>query len=219
VIPLCDNIPTKTFPWVRWLILAANIYVFWIELHLPAKGLEPFVTHWGVVPRMLFGTPGAHAYTLITAMFVHGGWMHIIGNMLFFYIFADNVEDTFGHFKFLLFYILVGIIANGTQAYLMPTSVTPLIGASGAIAGVLGAYFFYFPHSKITTLIPLGFFITIREVPSFFFLGIWFLLQMINGTHSGHPLTGGIAWWAHASGFVAGILLAPLFGGKKSNYR
>lgn len=128
-----------------------------------------------------------------------------------------------GHFCYLIFYLLVGILANGTQAYLSANSVIPMLGASGAIAGVLGSYFFFYPHARIVTLIPLGFFITIREIPAFFFLGFWFLLQAFNGSMmiSSQLVksTGGVAWWAHAGGFIAGLLFSPLFGPKTSKYR
>jgi len=219
MIPLRDNISSKHVSWFLWLILLANFYVFWLEIHFNPKQLEAFILHWGVTPALLFKFPLQKYFTLVTAMFIHGGWIHLLGNMLFFYIFADSVEDQLGHFKFFIFYFTVGVIANFIQAYTSPHSVLPLIGASGAIAGILGAYFFYFPHSRITTLIPLGFFITIREVPAFFFLGCWFLLQMFNGSHvAGQSSNGGVAWWAHASGFIAGLLLAPLFAGRKGTY-
>jgi membrane associated rhomboid family serine protease len=221
MIPLSGTVKTKHFSWIRWLLIALNVYVFWIELHLKGPALQTFIFHWGVVPKLLFKAPLQHAYTLVTATFVHGGWLHILFNMLFFYIFSNNVEDHMGHIKFLIFYLTVGVVANLAQAYMMPHEALPLIGASGAIAGVLGAYFFYFPHSKIVTLIPIVFFITIREVPAFIFLGLWFLSQMFNGTaHLGIQATNGsVAWWAHAGGFIAGILLAPLFSTKTSANR
>jgi membrane associated rhomboid family serine protease len=212
MIPLRAGVKSKTFPWILWLLILANAYVFWLELCMTPIRLDKFIFHWGVVPRILFNFPLHNANTLVSAMFLHGGWLHILSNMLFLYIFGSRMEDQFGHFKFLIFYFIVGTIANFSQAYMMPHSALPLIGASGAIAGVLGAYFFYFPHSRIVTLIPILFFITIREIPAFFFLGFWFLLQIFSKG-------GGIAWWAHAFGFVAGILMAPMFGKKTSAYR
>ena len=144
--------------------------------------------------------------------------------MLFLHIFGANVEDRMGHFRYLFFYVLVGVLANGTQAYFSPNSTIPLIGASGAIAGVLGAYFFYYPHAKIETLIPIFFFITIRPIPAFIFLGYWFLLQTLSGTYSITAMAngssiGGIAFIAHASGFVSGLILAPAFGKKEGRFK
>lgn len=226
MIPLRDNIPSKTFPFINWAILLANVYVFYVMLTLGrGKELQTFVDHWSVIPKNLFADPAGQVYTLVSAAFLHGGWLHIISNMLFLHIFGDNIEDRLGHFRYLIFYFLLAVLANGTQAYLTRTSSIPLVGASGAIAGILGAYFFFFPHSKILTLIPLGLFSTIREIPAFFFLGIWFLLQAFNGTLSissqlvTKQSMGGVAWWAHASGFVWGLLWSPLFGGKTSKYK
>lgn len=144
--------------------------------------------------------------------------------MLFLHIFGANVEDRMGHFRYLFFYVLVGFLANGTQAYFSPNSTIPLIGASGAIAGVLGAYFFYYPHAKIETLIPIFFFITIRPIPAFIFLGYWFLLQTLSSTYSITAMAngssiGGIAFIAHASGFVSGLILALAFGKKEGRFK
>ncbi len=225
MIPLRDNVKTTRFPFINWLIIFSNSYVFFLEVASSQTQLENFINRWAVTPLHLWSNFSQFWYTLISAAFLHGGWLHILSNMLFLYIFGDNVEDSIGHFKYLIFYLLVGAFANGFQAYLAPHSTMPLIGSSGAIAGVLGCYFFYYPHARVTTLIPLGFFITIREIPAFFFLGIWFILQTINGTFSlsSHLITnqstGGIAWWAHASGFISGLLLAPAFGSPKGKYR
>jgi membrane associated rhomboid family serine protease len=225
MIPLRDNIPTKTFPFVNYLLIALNFYFFYIELKIgnPTQ-LEHFINHWAVVPKLLFANPARYWPALLTAAFLHGGWLHILSNMLFLYIFGDNIEDRMGHFRYILFYLLVGILANGMQAYFSPMSTIPLIGASGAIAGVLGAYFFYYPHAKVDTLIPLFFFITIRQIPAFLFLGYWFLLQTLSSTYSitsmatGHSM-GSIAFIAHAAGFVSGLLMAPMLGGKTSKFR
>jgi len=214
MLPLRANVRTKSISWVTASLILANGFVFWKELHLSSGDLEKFILQWGVRPALLFHSLD-HARTLISAMFLHAGWLHLLSNMLFLYIFGTRVEDQFGHFKFLFFYFIVGVLANLGQAYMVAQSHLPLIGASGAIAGVLGAYFFYFPHSKITTLIPIGIFITMREVPAFFFLGLWFILQMFSGVFSNSVYdSGGVAWWAHAVGFMAGILMAPMFGRK-----
>ena len=223
MIPLRDNIKSTRFAFISWIILIANCYVFYLELRSGrGDSLERFIREWAVIPRHLSANPIEQAHTLVTATFLHGGWMHIIFNMLFLYIFADNVEDRLGHIKFFIFYLLVGVAANGIQALMSPQSAIPLIGASGAIAGVLGAYFFYYPHSRIITLIPIGFIVTIREIPAYFFLGFWFLMQMLSAGHSmivTQQSLGGVAWWAHASGFVIGLLLAPILGGKTGKYR
>ena len=204
-----------------WMLLLANLYFFWQEFRLSPKQLDAFIWSWAIIPRSLFSVPQEHWYTLITAMFLHGGWLHLLSNLLFLYIFSRPIEDQFGTLKFLIFYFTVGIVANSAQAYALRSTQLPLLGASGAIAGVLGAYFFYFPHSRITALLPVGIFITIRDIPAFFFLGLWFLLQIMNSTFqlSAPSLTGGVAWWAHACGFMAGILLAPVFGPKKGVQR
>jgi hypothetical protein len=147
-------------------------------------------------------------------MFLHGGWMHLIGNMLYLYIFGDNVEDRIGHFPYLIFYLLCGITAALTEVYFQQTSSAPLIGASGAIAGVLGAYFLLYPKSRVMTMIPLFVFFPIIEVPAYVFLGVWFVMQFLQGTMSafgGGEASGGVAWWAHAGGFVAGAVLLPVF--------
>jgi len=225
LIPLRNNIPNKSFPFINWLLIGFNFYCFYIELRIPSQvRLEAFIAHWAVVPKILWMSPAQHGVTLITATFLHGGWLHIISNMLFLYIFGNSVEDRMGHVRYFIFYILSGILANGTQAYFTPASVIPLIGASGAIAGVLGAYFFYYPYSEVETLIPIFFFITIRSIPAFIFLGYWFILQTLNSTFSitsmasGHTM-GGIAFLAHAAGFVSGLILGPAFAKKSGKYR
>jgi len=226
MIPLRDDIDSETYPFVNWALIAINAYIFYLELKAgKSTGLQHFINKWGVIPVHLFHDPKIYWYSLVTAAFVHGGWMHIIGNMLFLYIFGRNVEDRMGHLKYLIFYLLVGMIANGTQAYLSATSKLPLVGASGAIAGVLGCYFFYYPYARIMTLITFGFFTRIIEVPAFIFLGIWFLLQTLNSTaflaaqSSIHQATGGVAWIAHASGFVAGLIMAPFFGEQRDRFK
>jgi membrane associated rhomboid family serine protease len=225
MIPLKTNVKNATFPFVNWFITLMNCYVFSLELRLNDIQLQHFVNHWALIPVHLFTNIRVYGYTLFSAAFLHAGWMHIGSNMLFLHIFGDNVEDNLGHFKYFLFYFLVAALANGTQALLSSHSTLPLLGASGAIAGVLGFYFFYYPYAKVMTLIPLFFFITIREIPAFFFLGVWFILQTINGTLAlssqliSKQSMGGVAWWAHASGFIYGLLLAPALGQRKGKFR
>ena len=226
MIPLRDNIPSKTSPFITWSIIAANCYVFYLQITSGGDiGFERMINHWAVIPAHLFANPKLYWPTLVTAAFLHGGWMHIIGNMVFLYIFGHSVEDRMGHFKYLIFYLLLGVIANGSQALASQSSKIPLIGASGAIAGVLGAYFFYYPYARILTLIPLGFFTRVVEVPAFIFLGLWFLMQALSSTMAlsaqmaAKPVSGGVAFLAHAAGFVAGLVLSPFFGDKRSRFK
>lgn len=216
MIPLRDNIPSRRVPFINYLLIAANTVVFLYELSIPEKGIEDFFGTYGAVPAGILSQTSS-AWTLFTSMFLHGGWMHFLGNMLYLYIFGDNVEDHFGKIRYLLFYILSGITAGVCQIALSPKSALPLVGASGAIAGVLGAYFLLYPRAKVLTLVPLGFFTRLVQIPAFFFLGFWFLMQAFTGTT--HALTeaayqqaGGVAWWAHAGGFLAGIGLLLTLG-------
>jgi membrane associated rhomboid family serine protease len=222
MIPLRDNISAKTKPVMNWLIILANCYFFYLELKIPQTALlEMFVNHWAVIPSKLWADPLSQWSTLVTAAFLHGGWAHIIGNLLFLYVFGPSVEDRMGHWRYFFFYIGIGMFANGAQAYVAPASKLPLLGASGAIAGVLGAYFFYYPYAKILTLIPFWIFSRIVEIPAFLFLGVWFVIQAFAGAKSlslgvkSMQDMGGVAWWAHASGFVGGLLLGPALAKKK----
>lgn len=217
MIPLRDNIPSRKFPIVNYLLIAANIAIFFYQLALASQmQLEDFIFSYSVVPRLVTEEPSGHLFSLVSSQFLHGGWAHLIGNLLYLYIFGDNVEGKFGHFKFLIFYLTCGVAAALAQVFIHPTSQIPMIGASGAIAGVLGAYFLFFPHARVLTLIPLGIFSRIIEIPAFFFLGFWFLMQTFSGTaafYTAHAMgqeLGGVAWWAHAGGFVAGAAFAVL---------
>ena len=181
------------------------------------RGMSKFIFHYGLVPfNLINDLHSLHIRVntflpLFTSMFLHGGWLHLLGNMLFLFIFGDNVEDRFGHFKYFFFYIIAGLAAASTQIYMFPVSDVPMVGASGAIAGVLGAYVFMFPTARVTTLIPIFFFFQIIELPAFLFLGVWFLLQIISGMFAlgiGAD-AGGVAWWAHIGGFAAGAILFP----------
>jgi len=203
MIPLRDVIPSRTTPFVTIILIAANVLVFLFELSL-GDGVESFIRVWGLVPADF------SVVTLFTSMFLHGGILHVAGNMLYLWIFGDNVEDRLGHGRFLAFYLACGLAAAIAQAYISPDSTVPMVGASGAIAGVMGAYFVLYPHSRIVTLVPLFIFIQIIEVPAIFFLGIWFLMQFLSGIGSiaqtADGAGGGIAFWAHTAGFVAGLL-------------
>jgi membrane associated rhomboid family serine protease len=213
MIPLTDNIKNRTFPLVNLLLIAANIAAFVYELS-SARGeyIEQLIMSWGVVPSRLLAYPWSEWITLFTSMFLHGGWSHIIGNMVYLWVFGDNVEDRLGHFRYLVFYLLTGIAAAVTQVYFHPHSRIPMVGASGAIAGVMGAFFILYPGAKVMTLVPIWIFLRVVEVPGVFFLGFWFVIQYIQGlgSISHHTVAGdagSVAWWAHAGGFLAGIVL------------
>ncbi|MBA4313321.1 MAG: rhomboid family intramembrane serine protease [Chlorobiaceae bacterium] len=216
MIPLRDTNPSRKVPIVNYILIATNILVFLFELSLDAD-LEKFIYNYGVVPayimndfRMMSIGVGT-IFPLFTSMFLHGGWIHLIGNMLFLYIFGDNVEDRFGHIRYILFYIIAGVSAAVMQTIIFPESTAPMVGASGAIAGVLGAYVFMFPQAKVVTLIPIFLFFQIVELPAFIFLGIWFIMQIFSGIFSlgiGAD-AGGVAWWAHIGGFLAGVIMLP----------
>jgi len=202
VIPLRDVIPSRTTPVVTVAIILLNALVFFYQLSLGSEG-QNFVQVLGLVPAYFSWV------SVFTSMFLHGGLLHFGGNMLYLWIFGDNVEDRMGHGRFLGFYLLCGIAAALAQTMMAPNSTVPMIGASGAIAGVMGAYFVLYPHSRIVTLLPLFVFVQIVEVPAIFFLGVWFLMQFLSGVGSiavstGEP-TGGVAFWAHVAGFAAGI--------------
>jgi membrane associated rhomboid family serine protease len=209
VIPIRDVIPSRTTPVVTVLIIVVNAAVFLYQQTLGKAELTEFVYRYALVPAT-FSIPA-----VLTSMFMHGDWMHFLGNMLFLWIFGDNVEDRVGHGRFVLFYVLCGAAAALAQVWITPSSRIPMVGASGAIAGVMGAYFVMFPHSRVLTLVPIFFFIELIEVPAIFFLGIWFLLQFLSGVTSlGVPRTqdvGGVAFWAHVAGFVAGVIWIFVF--------
>lgn len=217
MLPLKDDIRSHTRPIVVYAILAANIAVYLYELSL-GEALNDFVKQFGVTPFNLFHPDGIDDFlTVLTSMFIHAdSIMHIAGNMLFLWIFADNVEDRMGHFKFLLFYFVCGIAAALLQSAIKPASTIPMIGASGAVSGVLGAYILLFPKARILALIPLGFFMRVSYLPSFLFLGLWFLYQFLLGVSS-VGAEAGVAYFAHIGGFIAGLLIALPFKGRNKN--
>jgi len=224
VIPLRDSVPSRSQPVVTWVLITINACVFFNELAL-GPGLDGFLQTWGFVPARYFflaaTDPGnwvGRALPLVTSMFLHGGWAHLIGNMLYLWIFGDNVEDRLGHVRYLAFYLLVGVAAGLAQAYLYPESSVPTVGASGAISGVLGAYLVLFPYARVLTLVPFLLFFPVVELPAVLYLGFWFLMQLLNGTLAlglaGEG--GGVAWWAHVGGFVVGMALVPLLRRRRS---
>lgn len=206
MIPLRDNIPSSRRPWVNYSIIFVNVIIFLYELTLLNAGLlEKFILRWGFMPSSFLSNPLAKIPTLFSAMFLHGGVIHLGGNMLYLWIFGNNVEDWYGHWRYLIFYLLCGLAASFGQMATNIHSTIPTIGASGAIAGVLGSYFLLYPNARVLTLIPFGFFLRLVEIPAFFFLGFWFLLQMFSGTLTLGSQSGGVAWWAHIGGFLAGV--------------
>ena len=203
MIPLRDVIPSRTTPYMTVTIILVNALAWLWELSMPERQLTRFLYLNGVVPAA-FNAP-----TLVTSMFLHGSWSHVIGNMWYLWIFGDNVEDALGHGRFLVFYVLSGIVAAVGQAVVSPSSSIPMIGASGAISGVLGAYLLQFPYARILTLIMIGFFIRFVYIPAVFVLGFWVVVQFLNGlltfsVAAGHE-AGGVAWFAHIGGFLGGM--------------
>jgi membrane associated rhomboid family serine protease len=201
MFPLRDVIPSRTTPWVTFLLIAVNVVVFLFELSLNEQDAVRFVFAHGLVPAHFSWT------SAVTSTFLHGGWLHIIGNLWSLWIFGDNVEDRMGHGRYLVFYLLAGVLGNLAQVMAMPDSPVPLIGASGAIAGVMGAYLVLFPHSRILVLIFLLFFVDIVEIPAVFFLAFWFLIQLVSGVGQLASLSGAsVGFWAHIGGFLTGVL-------------
>ncbi len=224
MIPLRDTNPSRTVPFVNYVIIGLNVIAFLFEQSL-GRNLDEFIFYFGVVPVRFLDQVASvelHVGTFLpffSSMFLHGGWWHLIGNMLFLYVFGDNVEDKFGHVRYIFFYLLAGVAAAATQVFINSSSEIPMVGASGAIAGILGAYVFMFPKAKITTLIPFIVFYQVVQLPAFLFLGIWFLMQIFSGVMSlgiGAD-AGGVAWWAHIGGFAVGVF-AFSFLQKRKHY-
>ena len=204
MIPLSDVIPSRTVPVVTVGLIAINVLVFIYQQTLPEPLLQQFIATYALVPAW-FSIPA-----VFTSQFLHGGWMHIISNMLYLWIFGDNVEDRLGHGWFVLFYLGTGAAAALLQTMFDPFSAIPMVGASGAIAGVMGAYFVLYPQSRVLTAVFLVIFFDIVEIPAVFFLGLWFLLQLLSGVGSQAMSSsegGGVAFWAHIGGFVAGVMI------------
>jgi len=224
MIPLRDTVPSVRFPAVTIGLIVVNAFVFLFELS-NTRGLDAVFYQWGIVPCAFTSTcpprlriPGGFLLlpqhlpylTILSSMFLHGGWMHIIGNMWFLWIFGDNVEDRMGRAGFLCFYLLSGLAAGVLHIVFNPSSRVPTVGASGAIAGVMGAYLLLFPYARVLTLVPIFIFLQTIELPAVWFLGFWFLMNFLSGIGSlaAHTGAGGVAWWAHIGGFLVGLLWA-----------
>ena len=234
MIPIRDDQPSYSTPFINYFIIGLNVLVFLFELSIGAEGqraLNAFVFQFGVVPvHFERALAGAGPYTLattwltiLTSMFLHGGWLHIIGNMWFLWIFGDNIEDHLGHFRYLLFYLACGIAAAVTHIVFNLSSNEPTVGASGAIAGVMGAYVILYPRARVLTLVVLIVFFTFWWIPAWVFLGYWFLIQFLSGAAMSiaetSRSTGGVAFWAHVGGFVTGVLLIKILPQRADRHR
>lgn len=216
MIPIKDVNPRRRFPIVNVTLIILNVVVFFFELQLGER-IEKLFFLFGLIPAEVTTALATNSFsiaillTFFTSLFLHGGWMHLLGNMLYLWVFGDNVEDKLGHFRYLIFYILSGIGASLLHVFIDPLSTIPTIGASGAIAGVLGAYMLLFPRARVITVIPIFIFLQVAELPAFLLIAFWFVIQFFNGLLSLGFQTagmGGVAWWAHIGGFVVGIILA-----------
>jgi len=226
MLPIRDDQPRYSTPWVTYFLIGLNLLIYLFEAALDPRSLQLLVREFGVVPahlaRLLSGAPEYSLMAVVlpffTSLFLHGGWMHVIGNMWFLFIFGDNVEDYLGHFKYLVFYLLTGVLAMGTHVAMNPHSTAPALGASGAIAGVLGAYFVLYPRARVLT----WFFVFVLWVPAWIILGYWFVLNFLSGTATALAVQrqnmGGVAFWAHVGGFVSGALLVKVFGERRMRY-
>ncbi len=219
MLPLKDTVPSRSFPIVNWALIILNVLAFlWLSGAGPWQ--ERLISAFALIPRRLvldWSNPFEYA-TILTSMFMHGGWAHLLSNMLALYIFGDNVEDRMGSGRYLVFYLLSGTAAALAHVFFNPLSPLPTVGASGAISGVLAAYLLFFPTARVITLIPLFFLPWFVEIPALIYLGMWFISQLFNGMFAvvaGIQALGGVAWWAHIGGFVAGFILAPLFARRR----
>ncbi len=229
MFPIKDTIPRIRFPSVTWALIILNGIIFLFEISIPKDTLQMILYLFGLVPARysypqwayIQGLPFDHYLSFLTNMFLHGGWVHIIGNMWFLYLFGSGVEDRLGHGRFLIFYLLSGIAASVIYYVFAIHTKVPVMGASGAIAGVMGAYLVTFPRAKILTMILIVFFPIFVELSAFFYIGFWFLLQLFSGTLSlaSQATEGGVAWWGHVGGFIAGVVLLPFFRSKKVSNR
>jgi membrane associated rhomboid family serine protease len=224
MLPLRDDQARYSTPWVNYFLIGLNLLIFFFEATLDRRSLNVLIGEFGVVPSHLSNfLAGSPEYPLLvvvipffTSLFLHGSWMHVIGNVWFLFIFGDNVEDYLGHFKYLVFYVLTGVIAMGTHVLMNIHSTAPAVGASGAIAGVLGAYFVLYPRARVLTWFPPVFFF---HVSAWIILGYWFVLNFLSGTVTALAVQrqnmGGVAFWAHVGGFVAGAMLVKVFGERR----
>ena len=214
MLPIKDTIRSRSFPIVTWVLIAVNVLIFLYELSLDARELNRFVSIFGLIPALLDPVNPVSWYSLLTHMFLHGGWLHLLSNMWILFIFGDNVEDRLGSGRYLFFYILGGVAAGLVQVFFGGDPRIPSLGASGAIAAVLGAYMVFYPRARVITLIMLFIIPWFVELPAVIFLGIWFITQLYSGVASLASVGvqwSGVAWWAHIGGFLFGLLLSRVF--------
>jgi len=221
LIPLRDSAKSKSFPAVNLAIIALNLFIYFKEVTVEPYRLNQIYYTFGLIPADVLNTVFTGAPltpvldNFITAMFIHGGWVHVLGNMLFLWVFGDNIEDRLGRWRYLLFYLAAGAAASLTHIMFNPTSTIPVIGASGAVAGVLGAYMITFPRSRILALVPIFIVFTLMEIPAVIFIALWFVIQLFNGVASLGGTANPVAWWAHVGGFLAGALLIKLIAPRR----
>lgn len=212
MFPLYDTVRSHRFPIINLILVGLNAVAFVWEIRMEPAELQAFIFSYGLIPAQFLGSPSEEWTRIFSSMFLHGSWFHIISNMWVLLIFGDNVEARMGGFRYLIFYLLSGTAAGLLQSYVWPSSAVPMIGASGAVAGVLGAYLILFPSSRIASLVPILFIFTLVEIPAFVFLLFWFFSQLYSGLF---PVEGGggsgIAWWAHIGGFIFGVLMVSFF--------
>jgi len=228
MIPVRTSVPSRYPPLVTYALIGANVLVFLFQTSLPPQAEEAFIYLYGLVPArytdpgwaLRVGLPPDDYLPFLTTMFLHGGWLHLILNMWTLWLFGDAVEDRLGHLRYLVFYLACGLAASGAHAFVNADSTIPAVGASGAIAGVTGAYARLFPRAWIVLLVPVLFIPLFFEVPALVYLAFWFITQLLQGTVGlAMPDVGGVAWWAHIGGFVAGLVLAPLLHRPRTTYR
>ena len=214
-LPIKDDIPTASFPLVTIGLILANGLIFFHQITLDFAASQRFIFQWGAIPYQITHGEVLHALpsiplplTLFSSMFLHGGFLHLIGNMLYLWIFGNNIEDTLGHFRFFLFYLMSGLFAGVAQIFSDPNSTMPMIGASGAVAGVLGAYLLFFPGARVLTLVFFFIFLKVIRIPALIVLGFWFFIQLLNASAGGE---GSVAWFAHIGGFLAGLIFVKVF--------
>ena len=209
MFPIRDTNKSKTFPIVNWIIIVINASIFLVQVRLPRETVEIIYSTFGVVPMRFAELHLLAPISLFSSQFLHGGWLHIIRNLWILYIFGDNVEDHMGHLQYLVFYLMTGVIGGALQVITQPFSTIPIIGASGAISGVLGAYILLFPRARVLTFVPIFILPWLVEIPAVIFLGVWFLSQFVNVINEASSvISSGVAYWAHLGGFGAGFLLA-----------
>lgn len=219
MIPLRDDNPTLTQPIVVVAIITVNVFVFLYQISLATGANQLFIYQFGAIPTVIFGSQSLPSdlvvipasFSIFTSMFLHGGFMHLAGNMLYLWIFGNNIEDAMGHGRFIVFYLLTGLIASLSHFLMNLTSSIPTVGASGAISGILGAYILLYPRAKVLVLIPLGFLTRVMYIPAGLVLGFYFIIQLFQGTLNFWESEGGVAWFAHIGGFVAGLVLVGVF--------